>query len=94
MLIENTALLRSTTAAAIRTASQNSRLRNALRAAAATREMQAAQNDVASERYLGPAITACEGSGFVLPLSLAVIYDSINHGSWEMIRDRVRCRTA
>ena len=41
---------------------------------------------------IAEAIAACEGSGFVLPLSLAVIYDSIVHGSYERIRDRVRLR--
>lgn len=90
ILIDNLVPLRSTSVNAIVTASQNSRLRNALKAAAVTREMRAAQNAVAFDRYLRPAIEACSGSGFVLPLSLAVVYDSINHGSWEMIRDRVR----
>ncbi len=52
--------------------------------------MQAAQHHVAFERYLRPAVEACVGSGFVLPLSLAVVYDSMTHGSWEMIRDHVR----
>ncbi|MBC7901493.1 MAG: hypothetical protein H7070_15725, partial [Saprospiraceae bacterium] len=31
---------------------------------------------------------------FTLPLSLAVIYDSINHGSWEKIRDRVPAKNS
>ncbi|MGD9563568.1 MAG: chitosanase [Pyrinomonadaceae bacterium] len=90
ILIENLITLRSTSASSIVSASQNGRLKNALRAAAVTHEMRAAQHEVAFERYLRPAIEACAGSGFVHPLSLAVIYDSINHGSWEMIRDRVR----
>lgn len=51
--------------------------------------MQQAQREIAFEKYMQPAIEACEGSDFVLPLSLAVIYDSINHGSFAMIRDRV-----
>ncbi|MEJ7847483.1 MAG: chitosanase [Pyrinomonadaceae bacterium] len=63
--------------------------KKALKAAAVSREMRFAQNQIAFERYLKPAIEACRGSGFTLPLSLAVIYDSINHGSWEKIRDRV-----
>ena len=52
--------------------------------------MQQAQREIAFEKYLKPAIDACEGSDFVLPLSLAVIYDSINHGSYKLIRDRVQ----
>jgi hypothetical protein len=51
--------------------------------------MQQAQREIAFEKYLKPALDACAGSGFVLPLSLAVIYDSMNHGSWAKIRDRV-----
>ncbi len=89
-LIGNLLRLRSATAAAIDSAANDRTLKNALRAAAVTREMRAAQHQVALERYLGPAIEACSGSGFTLPLSLAVIYDSIIHGSWEMVRDRVR----
>lgn len=51
--------------------------------------MQQAQREIAYEMYLKPALDACEGSDFEFPLSLAVIYDSINHGSYEAIRDRV-----
>ena len=89
-LIENVARLRSDSVAAILSAAGDRHLKDALKGAAATREMRAAQHEVAFERYLRPALEACAGSGFVLPLSLAVIYDSINHGSWERIRDHVR----
>ena len=68
------------------------RFKKALRAAAITREMREAQESVAFERYLKPAIKACEESGFELSLSLAVVYDSMTHGSWEKIRDRVSVR--
>ena len=51
--------------------------------------MREAQLRVAFERYLKPAADACDGSEFVLPLSLAVVYDSMTHGSYEKIRDRV-----
>lgn len=64
-------------------------LKRELRLAARRPEMRAAQREIAFEKYLNPAIQACEGSGFTLPLSLAVVYDSINHGSWERIRDSV-----
>ncbi|MGH7784835.1 MAG: hypothetical protein ACREO5_13460, partial [Candidatus Binatia bacterium] len=37
---------------------------------------------------------ACLGSGFAEPLSLAVICDSMTHGSWEKIRDRVKISPA
>jgi hypothetical protein len=52
--------------------------------------MQRAQHEIAFEKYLKPALDACEGSDFVLPLSLCVIYDSMNHGSFAKIRDRVK----
>jgi chitosanase len=82
-------LLRLTTGEAIRQCSINTALKSALTAAGSTSEMRRAQQQVMVERYLQPAIDACDGSNFVLPLSLAVIYDSINHGSYEHIRDRV-----
>ena len=71
--------------------SESLTFKNALRAAARTDEMKQAQQMIAENFYLQPAIDACEGSGFELPLSLAVIYDSINHGSYAKIRDRVQC---
>lgn len=90
VLEKSLAQLRSASRSAIETASKDAALKNALRAAAATPEMREAQHHVAYARYMLPAIRACEGSRFTLPLSLAVIYDSINHGSWELIRDMVR----
>jgi hypothetical protein len=82
-------LLKLTTGEAIRQCSINAALKTALALAGQTPEMQAAQREVMVKRYLEPAIDACDGSHFTLPLSLAVIYDSINHGSYEKIRDRV-----
>lgn len=90
VLKEHLGLLRSASSVAIAIGSQNRQLKAVLRAAAVTREMRDAQHYVAYRRFLLPAVAACEGSGFTLPLSLAVVYDSINHGSWETIRDRVR----
>jgi chitosanase len=81
--------LKLTTFEAIRQCSINAALKNALAAAGHSPEMQLAQRKVMFERYLGPAIDACEGSNFTLPLSLAVIYDSTVHGSYDKIRDRV-----
>jgi chitosanase len=83
-------LLRQKGPGAIGELAGNARFKKALKAAALTSEMRAAQAAVAEKRYLRPAVEAAEGSGFVLPLSLAVIYDSINHGSYARIRDRVK----
>ena len=82
-------LLTSTRTAAIESLAANAPLKNALRAAAVTREMKEAQHYVAERRYLRPAIKICERRGFVLPLSLAVVYDSVIHGSFERIAAHV-----
>ncbi len=90
VMIDRYKTLRTITVEAIQTLAADMVFRNALRAAGVTREMREAQDRIAFNKYLGPAVTACEGSGFVLPLSLAVIYDSLTHGSYEKIRDRVK----
>lgn len=87
---ESLPMLRKLTKRAIETLAKKAQFKKALKAAAITREMREAQKHVAFEMYLKPAINACEGSGFMHPLSLAVVYDSMIHGSWEKIRDRVR----
>lgn len=69
--------------------SANLAIKKALKAAGSDLRMQRAQREIAFEKYMKPAITACEGSGFTHPLSLAVIYDSINQGSYPRCRDRV-----
>ncbi|HQY68763.1 MAG TPA: chitosanase [Pyrinomonadaceae bacterium] len=69
--------------------SRDERFKNGLRAAGKRPEMQQAQREIAFEKYLKPAIDACEGSDFVTPMALAVVYDSINHGSFARIRDLV-----
>lgn len=70
--------------------SANSQLKTVLANMGGEPEMQRAQREIAFEMYMQPAIDACEGSDFTLPLSLAVVYDSINHGSFGKIRDRVQ----
>jgi hypothetical protein len=77
---------------AIETLAGNSAFKAALKAAGKTPEMRLAQRQVMETMYLIPAIQACEDSHFELPLSLAVVYDSMNHGSYSTgakIRDRV-----
>lgn len=82
-------LLADRSARSIDNLSHDQRFKNGLKAAGRRPEMQQAQREIAFEKYLKPAIDACEGSDFVFPLSLAVVYDSINHGSFAKIRDRV-----
>jgi chitosanase len=82
-------LLKSKNQKTINDLAQDAVFKQALILAAATPEMRNAQQQTAASLYLQPAIDACNGSHFELPLSLAVIYDSINHGSYERIRDKV-----
>lgn len=82
-------LLSKKTNAAIEQLASNELFKRTLRTAAITSEMKAAQRVVAYERYLRPAIEICERMRFVKPLSLAVVYDSVTHGSWELISARV-----
>ena len=74
----------------VRNISRDERLKKALRSAAITREMRVAQMQVAFEKYLQPAMNECERLGFELPLSLAVIHDSMTHGSYERFRDHIK----
>lgn len=68
--------------------SRNSALKKALAEAGEDPLMQQAQREIGYENYLNPALLACEGSDFVFPLSLAVVYDSKNQGGYETVRDR------
>ncbi len=83
-------LLKRSNVASIETLASDSRFKKALIAAAVTREMKEAQHFVATTRYLRPAIDICTRMGFTLPLSLAVVYDSVVHGSWERIAAKVQ----
>ncbi len=51
--------------------------------------MRFAQDKVFEVNYFEPAVHAVEGSGWVSPLSLAVVYDSMIQGGWTTVRDRV-----
>lgn len=75
--------------ASIKRLAADAGLKRALRSAAITSEMKDAQREAAFEKYLLPALQICEARRFVEPLSLAVIYDSLNHGSLEYISARV-----
>jgi hypothetical protein len=70
--------------------SNNKAIRTALKNLGKDPIMQEAQRQIAFENYLRPALKAAEGSNFTQPLSLAVIYDSLNHGSYQRIRDKVQ----
>ena len=50
--------------------------------------MQKAQDDFFDRVFWEPAVKTATAYGFTRPLSAAIIYDSMIHGSWGMIRDR------
>ena len=89
LLVSSLPILRRSSVAAITRLAADAQFKKALRSAAVTREMKRAQEAVAFEKYLRPALQICERRGFQLPLSLAVVYDSVTHGSWELIAGRV-----
>jgi len=66
---------------------------NLLRRSADDPLMHEAQDSVFDGHYLRPALGAVAGSGWVEPLSLAVVYDSMIHGSWARVRDLVHEQT-
>ncbi len=84
-LAASVAALKDTSPPSLRQIAANHLFRNALRAAAATREMREAQQAIAFERYLAPAIALCVKCRFVEPLSLAVLCDSLVHGSFYRV---------
>lgn len=75
--------------ASVLSLSRNNTLKAALRQAGRSAEMKVAQNTIFDKKYMQPAISAAEGSGFKHPLTLAVIYDSKIQGSYDRVRDRV-----
>lgn len=60
----------------------------ALRLAGTSPEMQRAQRDIAERRLLAPAVAEACRLGFATALGLAVVLDSITHGSWERISEK------
>jgi len=82
-------LLRRVTKLAIDTLAADGRFKQALTAAAKTKEMRSAQHAVALERYMKPAVDECRAFGLELPLSLAVVYDSMVHGSWRSLAEHL-----
>jgi chitosanase len=66
----------------------DARLHNLLRASADDVVMRDVQDRFFDETYWQPAETFAIDLGFVQPLSMAVVYDSVVHGSWARIRDR------
>ena len=90
VFVKSLPLLRRRDSFAINETARDQKFKKALKAAAISREMRSAQAAVSARLYLGPAVDACAGLGLKLPLSLAVVYDSVVHGSWPAIRNSVK----
>lgn len=69
--------------------SKDTTLKNLLKKAGSDPQMQYAQNKTFEVNYFEPAVQAVQGSGWVTPLALAVVYDSMIQGGWQTLRDRV-----
>jgi|GEM_PF-6269223 len=89
VLAENLPTLKEISGVAILKTARNRELREALTAASATPEMRRAQEAIAFDLYMRPALKICGRFGFVEPLSLAVVYDSVVHGSFFRIAGSV-----
>lgn len=89
LMTSKLSILNDRSAAAIQRLSADLAFQRVLRAAATTEEMRAAQREIAYTRYLRPALEICERMELSNTLSLAVVYDSVTHGSWDWIAARV-----
>lgn len=87
-LVQKLKLLRRSDAQAIQIGANDSELKRVLKEIGNSKEMRKAQLDNVESR-MRKAERACAGSNFITTMALAVIYDSLNHGSFERIRDRV-----
>jgi len=66
--------------------------RQALDQAGTDPVMQRLQEKYFRERYIAPAVEAARHLGITTPLGVAVIYDSLIHGSFQRLRDEVNKR--
>lgn len=64
------------------------RLHNLLRQAGQDWVMQEVQDAFFDRVYWNPAVAQAQAIGITTPLGFAVVYDSVVHGSWGLMRDR------
>lgn len=67
----------------------NTQFRSLLKSAGDDPIMQEAQDEYFVQRFMQPAIAFCNTRGYTSPLTLAVVYDSIIHGSFKRVGARV-----
>jgi chitosanase len=66
---------------------RDAKLKKLLQQAGADSAMHQVQDDFFDGHYWAPACKAAMAFGFSSPLAVAVIYDSLIHGSWAALRD-------
>lgn len=66
----------------------NSNFRNLLQKAGQDSVMQNTQDTFFDEVYWNPSVQYANSMGIQSPLGMAVVYDSVVHGSWKEMRDR------
>lgn len=66
----------------------DSNLRQLLRSAGKDPVMQKTQDEFFDRVYWNPAVKSATNLGINTPLGTAVVYDSVIHGSWQLMRDR------
>jgi hypothetical protein len=63
-----------------------------LRRAGRDAAMQDLQDQIFSNRYLRPAVSAAQANGIRTPLGVAVVVDSVMHGSFKRLRDQTAAK--
>lgn len=81
--------LATNTAASCLRLAQDLRFLDLLRRSASDPLMRRAQEEVFEERYMQPVVDACDASGFVEPLTIALMYDLEIHGARAATLKRV-----
>lgn len=66
----------------------NQTLHNLLRQAGYDPVMQATQDTFFDRVYWNPSVEYANSIGIKTPLGVTVVYDSVVHGSWQLMRDR------
>jgi chitosanase len=64
-------------------------LHNVLRATADDPVMRDVQDEFFDQVFWQPAVRSAERIGIRTPLGLAVVYDGVVHGSWDLLRRRI-----
>lgn len=67
----------------------DSHFHNLLRSAADDAVMRDTQDEFFDSKYWESAVRIAKRDGIALPLGVAVVYDSVVHGSWSLMRRRV-----